>query len=92
MRTEGNLALHELIGLPVEVAQSTSQCFEGLRGKVVDETRNTFVLETRAGGEKRVPKKGCIFAFTLNRKKVRLEGNMLAFRPEDRPKKLMRLI
>ena len=42
-----NLARHELIGLEVEVESSTDPGLIGLSGKVVDETRNTFLLETK---------------------------------------------
>jgi len=88
MITAQNLGLHELIGLRAKVAQSRSLPHKGLSGMVVDETKNTFVI--RAGNvEKTVPKKGSVFLFTLpSREKVRLEGDKIAYRPYDRPKKL----
>ena len=88
MITAENLGLHELIGLNAKVAESSSLPHKGLKGLVVDETKNTFVI--RVGiEEKIVPKKGRIFLFTLpSKEKVRLEGGKIAFRPYDRPKKL----
>ena len=88
MITAENLRLHELIGLYAKVAESSSLPHKGLKGLVVDETKNTFVI--RVGiEEKIVPKKGCVFLFTLpSKEKVRLEGDKIAFRPYDRPKKL----
>ncbi len=88
MITAQNLMLHELIGLHAKVAESTSRPHKGLSGLVVDETKNTLVLRT-GQGEKTVPKKGRVFLFTLpGGKKARLEGDKIAFRPYDRPKKL----
>jgi len=88
MMTAENLRLHELIGLRAKVAESSSLPHKGIAGVVVDETKNTLVI--LAGGEEKiVPKKGRVFLFTLpGKEKVRLEGDKIAFRPYDRPKKL----
>lgn len=88
--TRGNLPAHELIGLEVEVARSTDRKMVGMKGKVVDETRNTLVVES-GGREKVLPKAACVFRFTLpGGEKAEAEGRMLAVAPEDRPKKLMK--
>ena len=79
------LRKHELIGLAVVVRRSTDPSLVGLRGRVVDETRNTFIVET-AKGEKRVQKKGAEFAFGAEG--VRVLGDEILFRPEDRIKKV----
>ncbi len=79
-----NLRKHELIGLSVAVLESTDPTLRGLRGAVVDETRNTLVVETDKG-EKRVPKKGALFRFGTEGTPV--QGDDLLFRPEDRIKK-----
>ena len=88
MITAENLRLHELIGLRAKVAESSSLPHKGIAGVVVDETKNTLVI--RVGKEEKiVPKKGRVFLFTLpSKEKVRLEGDKIAFRPYDRPKKL----
>lgn len=78
------LRKHELIGLSVVIRRATDPTLVGLRGRVVDETRNTFLVETPKG-EKRVPKKGAEFAF--GSEGVPVEGDDLLFRPEDRIKK-----
>lgn len=89
MITPQNLRLHELIGLEVRVAQSLSLPYEGISGKVVDETKNTLVVAGNDGVERRVPKKGCVFEFALpGGEKAALDGDSIAFRPYDRPKKL----
>ena len=88
MITAENLRLHELIGLKAKVAESSSLPHKGISGLVIDETKNTFVFRV-GSDEKIVPKKGRVFLFTLpGREKVRLEGDKIAFRPYDRPKKL----
>ena len=87
MRGRDNLHRHELIGLEVEVISKSG--LSGLTGKIVDETRNMFLVETKEGGtkesEKKVPKKGNQFRFpgydTI------LDGEKILARPEDRIKK-----
>ncbi len=80
----------ELIGLQVRVEKSTDPGREGLRGKVVDETRNTLVVDT-GRGEKVLPKAECIFAFHYKGRWVRVDGRLLVARPEDRIKKARHL-
>ncbi len=88
MRTPENLHLHELIGLMAKVERSSCRKWLGLSGKVVDETKNLIVLECAGGKEQKVPKASCVFIFTLeDKRKVRLEGKRIAFRPEERTKK-----
>ena len=88
MITPQNVFRHELIGLKVEVALSYHVGFKGIKGKVVDETRNTIKIEDDEGNEKTVPKKAVTFHFKLpDGKKVEIEGKILVARPEDRIKK-----
>ena len=80
-----NLRKHELIGLDVEVVMATDPTQEHLRGRIVDETRNTLVVEVR-GDEKRIPKRGSRFRFDVQGG-VEVDGDEIRFRPEDRVKK-----
>ena len=80
-----NLRKHELIGLEVEVVQATDPTQAHVRGRVVDETRNTLVLEIQ-GDEKRIPKHGSRFRFEIQGG-LELDGEEIRFRPEDRVKK-----
>ena len=87
MITPENLVKHELIGLEVLVEKSTNQSQESLSGKILDETRQAFLIMTE-NGEKQVIKDQCGFVFTLpSGKKVRVDGKILVARPEDRIKK-----
>ena len=56
-----------------------------IRGKVVDETKNTLII--RSTGLKRVAKKNATFKFSLDGVAVKVEGKTLIGRPEDRVKK-----
>ncbi len=86
MITPQNLVRHELIGLKVKIEKSTDPSHR-FAGTVVDETYNTFRIETR-GKERLIPKKNSIFIFILpNGMKVEVEGKILISRPEDRIKK-----
>ncbi len=79
-----NLIRHELIGLEVEVLESTDPGLRGLRGRVVDETKN--MLRVRVGGKiKSIPKSIVYLKFILPEgEEVKVEGRRLVARPEDR--------
>ena len=90
MITPENLVRHELIGLSAEVVESTNTSMVGISGRVVDETRNTFLIETRSG-DKRVPKSCNCFLFTLPQGlKVKAVGSVLVSQPENRINKKIR--
>jgi len=82
-RTAENLPRHELIGLHAEVADATDPGRSGVSGPVIDETRNTLVIETE-NGDQRVPKAECDIVFRVEDLKVRVDGNLLTGRPEER--------
>ena len=45
MITPQNIARHELVGLEVEVTHGLHGDLEGIKGKVVDETKNTLTID-----------------------------------------------
>lgn len=82
---------HELIGLKVEVMSARNATQVGIGGRVIDETMKTLVIETQ-GAERRVDKKGVTFAFTIpSGRRVRVDGSVIAARPEDRIKKHLKV-
>ncbi|MFZ3149293.1 MAG: ribonuclease P protein subunit [Methanothrix sp.] len=84
-----SLARHELIGLEMLVAASSNPGQIGLSGQVVDETRNTFLLETKAK-VLRLAKKNTNLIFTLpDGQNVRVYGSVLISQPENRISKRM---
>ncbi|MAG78085.1 ribonuclease P protein component 1 [archaeon] len=86
MITAKNLKKHELIGLEAEIITSNNEDLVGLKGKIVDETRNLIVLETKKG-EKKILKKEATFKIKIQDEEVRVDGNVLVGRPEERIKK-----
>jgi len=86
MRNRKNILFHTFIGIPVEIIRSASRRLAGLRGTIVDETKNSLVLETK-NGNKRIQKIGNVFRFELDSESVEVDGKKIMFRPEERPKK-----
>lgn len=78
----------ELIGLSVEVVSSTDLGLVGVTGRVVDETKHTLVVRRGNGRTLTVPKRVARFRFTRDGVDMEVDGGVLAFRPEDRPKKI----
>lgn len=77
---------HEWIGLEVEVVDSPNPCEIGIKGKVVDETKNTLKILTEKG-LKTVVKKGRVFRVKFAGKVLDVKGDLINFRPEERIKK-----
>ena len=77
----------EFIGLEAEVLESTCAEYLGIRGRVVDETRNTLTIE-QDGRERMVPKDCCKFRFAEGEGSFVVSGKDIKFRPEDRIKKV----
>lgn len=80
-RTPENLPKHELIGLEVKVDEHSDETVEGLEGTVVDETKNMLVVDG-----KKIQKEEGVFTFKLGDSEVRINGKLIAKRPEDRVK------
>lgn len=86
---ESNFLCHELIGLKAKVIESTDASRVGTAGRIVDETMNVLVIETK-NGEKKIPKKEVTLKLWLpNKKSVAVQGERIAIRPEDRVKALI---
>lgn len=78
--TPENLPRHELIGLQAEVVDSSDENQVGISGEVLDETESMLRID-----DKEVEKEGCVFLFEIpSGEKVRLEGEIIAKRPEER--------
>lgn len=88
--TARNAAQHELIGLEAEVVAAKNKTQEGLKGRVIDETRDTIVIE-KEGKPKRLIKSQITLKAKVNDEYVMINGKILVGRPEERIKKLKRL-
>ncbi len=80
-----NVLGHELIGLEAEVLASPDRGKAGIKGKIVDETRNLLVIEER-GSEKKIPKNEAKFMLKMGDEKKEIDGRKIVARPEDRVK------
>ena len=76
------VAQREFIGRRVTVTEHSDPSLRGLAGTVVDETRETLLLESD-GGRKRVTKRGGSFDFDGET----VTGDRIAFRPQDRTRR-----
>ncbi|TQQ81150.1 ribonuclease P protein component 1 [Halonotius terrestris] len=63
--TPETLTRHELIGVPIRVADAPNPDLVGISGRVVSETMQTFVVATDSG-DKRLPKRGTTFEVALD--------------------------
>lgn len=82
-----NIIRREFIGAEAKIVKSKHQGYVGISGKIIDETRNTFVI-LRNGERKRIAKDSSIFQFIFSDETtVEVEGRLLIGRPESRLKK-----
>ena len=101
-RSTNNIILHEFIGLHTTIINSPCPSYINIDGQIIDETMNTFKIEYNRNGTMKiitVPKHRTIFRFVIPSNKadtpprtVEIEGSILTKRPEDRIKKLMKLV
>ena len=74
-----------LIGYRVEVKRSSNLALEGETGVVVDETKNTLLLEKGSGRIIRVPKLPCLFEVDMgNDKEILVDGKTILGRLDRR--------
>ncbi|MFH0885148.1 MAG: ribonuclease P protein subunit [Candidatus Micrarchaeota archaeon] len=91
MITKKNLLLSTFIGLEAEIINSSQRNLIGLKGTIVDETKNLIVIEKGGAGGKevRIPKNSSTFRITAESgEKVDVDGSSIAFRPHERAKKV----
>jgi ribonuclease P protein subunit POP4 len=88
--TPENVLRHELIGLNATVSSSTDPDLKGVRGTIVDESKNMLVI-LREGKKLRIPKSIATFRLKLqDGTVVDVEGMRLVARPENRLKTRVR--
>lgn len=87
MISADNILHHELIGLESLVSASLNPNTKGIKGVVIDETKNTLIIEQNKA-RKRIIKQDSVFIFKLpDETMVEIDGSALIGRPEDRMKK-----
>ena len=84
--------LGEIIGLRVRVTNATHPPYMGIKGVIVDETKNLLVVETPEG-IKKLPKSNIVAEIELpGGELICVDGAEITVRPEERTKKLWRKI
>ncbi len=83
------IVLHELRGLLVDVVRSNDQSQIGIHGTVIDETKNTLLVDTPSG-VKRVAKDISVFRFHYGTRSFVVDGKEINFRSYERIEKSMK--
>ena len=87
MKVTPDVIRFEFIGVEGRVAQSPHDDYVGVGGKIVGETRNTFIF-INEGKRRSVIKESAVFNFKFDDGTiVQIDGRLLVGRPEDRLKK-----
>ena len=88
--TPQNILRHELIGLTVKVTNANNPMIEGIRGVVVDETKNMLMISAKRR-KVMIPKNVATFRFDLpGGIRVDVDGERLVAKPENRLKTKVR--
>ncbi len=83
MITVENITRHELIGLETSIVKSNNSQMIGLHGKIVDETKSMFAIQT-ATGIKAIPKNNSTWQFNFNGTSALVDGNSITKRSFER--------
>ncbi len=83
MITIDNITSHEFIGLHTEITQSSNPQIIGLNGRIVDETKSMFKINTK-NGTKSIAKSENSWKFSIEDKDIVIDGSKIAKRPFDR--------
>lgn len=79
--------LHEIIGRSIEVVASING-FRGVRGIVIDETRDSLIIKTFPKQKRvEVPKRGNVFSLAVGKVRALLHGFMILGDPVERLKR-----
>ncbi len=83
MITTDNITSHEFIGLHTEITQSSNPQIIGLNGRIVDETKSMFKINTDKG-MKLISKSKNSWKFSIEDQDIVVDGSKIAKRPFDR--------
>jgi ribonuclease P protein subunit POP4 len=83
MITTENITRHELIGLETSIEESTDLQLVGIHGKIVDETKSMFTIETETG-VKKLPKGISTWKFNLSNTVAIVNGKTIIKRSYER--------
>lgn len=83
MITADNITSHEFIGLHTEITQSTNSQVIGLNGRIIDETKSMFKINTDKG-IKSIAKSTNKWKFSIENRDVTVDGSKISKRSFDR--------
>ncbi len=83
MITTDNITSHEFIGLNTEIVQSTNPQVIGLNGRIENETKSMFTINTE-NGVKSIAKNTSNWKFSMDNNEIVIEGSKIVKRPFDR--------
>jgi ribonuclease P protein subunit POP4 len=83
MITFENISIHEMIGLKTVISASSNNQIIGLTGKIVDETKSMFTINTK-NGFKMIPKNQNTWKFFSDDNELTFSGSVLEKRSYDR--------
>ena len=83
MITLDNITSHEFIGLDTEIIQSTNPQVVGLNGRIINETKSMFTINTEKG-LKSIAKSTNNWKFSIKGQDIVVDGSKIAKRPFDR--------
>ncbi|HMK94736.1 MAG TPA: ribonuclease P protein subunit [Candidatus Limnocylindrales bacterium] len=90
MKVTPDIICYEFIGAEGKVAKSPHEDYVGVGGRVIGETKNTFIF-LRENQRRSVIKESAIFNFKFDDGTVvQIDGKLLVGRPEDRLKKTIK--
>ena len=78
-----NIPILEIIGLTCTVDNSTNKELVGITGKIINESKNMLILDTKFG-EKLIPKKICTFKISNHNNTTTISGTKLHNRSHER--------
>ena len=83
MITADTISRHELIGLDTEILKSNNSQVVGLNGRIINETKSMFTLNTEKG-TKMIPKLTNDWGFSIKGKNLIVKGTTITKRPYER--------
>ena len=83
MITADNITSHEFIGLDTEIIKSTNPQVIGLNGRIINETKSMFTINTEKGA-KSIAKSTNSWKFSIENKEIVVDGSRITKRPYDR--------
>ena len=72
----------ELIGCNIEVVEADNKQLEGIKGRIIDETKNTITIND--GKHKMLLKNQIRFIMEIDGKRLKIDGKKINKRPEKR--------